>query len=209
MRIAIQCSLRIPVPIPAKKIVYKKTTEDKKPAAKKATDTKKLTFKPKVAVDTLYGNKTLSGEVTIKQDKVTGKVNLIQEVDKEATGEQTPESKESKLKHNEKAKKKSVVSSGAVKGQQSQQGEKVDNADKLTHSKKLNDSTEPSTTGTNKTDNTNDPNPRGQESLKDESTGEDMSDQGKSWNDVPPSTSTQDNPDHQSDKKMTAQEWGS
>jgi hypothetical protein len=42
MRIAIQRSLGIPVPMPAKKIAYKKTAEDKKPAAKKVTDTKQL-----------------------------------------------------------------------------------------------------------------------------------------------------------------------
>jgi hypothetical protein len=66
MRIAIQQSLRIPVLMPAKYIAYKKTTEDKKPAAKKVTDTKKPTPKPKVTVDTLYGNKMMSGGVTIK-----------------------------------------------------------------------------------------------------------------------------------------------
>jgi hypothetical protein len=78
MRIAIQRSLGIPVPMLAKKIAHKKTAEDKNPAAKKVTDAKKPTPKPKVTVDTLYGNKMMSGGVTIKQDKATGKVNLIQ-----------------------------------------------------------------------------------------------------------------------------------
>jgi hypothetical protein len=54
MQIAIQQSLGIPVPIPAKKIAHKKVVEDKKPAAKKITDTKKPTPKPKISLDTHY-----------------------------------------------------------------------------------------------------------------------------------------------------------
>jgi hypothetical protein len=77
MNIAIQQSLGIPVPIPAKKIAHKKVVEDKKPAAKKVTHTKKPTPTPKISVDTLIGNKMMSGKVTTKQDKATGRVNLF------------------------------------------------------------------------------------------------------------------------------------
>jgi hypothetical protein len=86
MNIAIQRSLRILVPIPARKIAHKKVVEDKKPAAKKVTDTKKRTPKPKISVDTLYGNKMMSGKVTIKQDKATGKSYLIQNLTKKQKG---------------------------------------------------------------------------------------------------------------------------
>jgi hypothetical protein len=211
MHIAIQQSLGIPVPMPAKKIAHKKTVEDKKPAAKKVTDAKKPTSKPKVTVDTLYGNKMMSGGITIKQDKATGKVNLIQEFDKEAQG-QTSKPKESKSrKQNRKDKEKSVASSETVKGQQSQQGERVVNADKSTHLKQTNDSTKSSVAGGNKTDDTNVPtNPNDQVPLKvpskGESTGGDLSDQGKLESDVSSSQAAQSNPDHQSDKKMTAQQ---
>jgi hypothetical protein len=135
----------------------------------------------------------MSGSVTIKQDKASGKVNLIQEFDEEA-GEQTPKPKESKPKQNKTNKGKSVASSEAVKEQQSQQGEKIANANKPTHSKQTNDSTKPSVTGGNKTDDTNVPNPKGQVPSKGESTGGDSSDQGKSGSDVPPSQDAQSNP---------------
>jgi hypothetical protein len=52
----------------------------------------------------------MSGEVTIKQDKATGKVNLIQEFDKEAEG-QASKPKESKSKQNRKGKGNPVASS--------------------------------------------------------------------------------------------------
>jgi hypothetical protein len=179
MCIAIQGSLGIPVPMPAKKIAHKKTAEDKKPAAKKVTDTKKPTSKSKVTVDTLYGNKMMSGGVTIKQDKATGKLNLIQEFDKEAE-EQTPKLKESKSKQN-----------------------------KPTHPKQTNDSKKSSVTEGNKTDDTKVNNPKEQVPLKGESTGADLSNQGKSGSDVAPSQVAQSDPDHQGDKKITAQQWGS
>jgi hypothetical protein len=141
-----------------------------------------------------------------KQDKATGKINLIQEFDKEAEG-QTSKPKESKSKQNRKDKEKSVVSSETVKGQQPQQGEKISNANKSTHLKQTNDSTKSSVTGGNKTDDTNVPNSKEQVPSKDESTGEVLSDQGKSGSNVPPNQVGQSNPDHQSDKKMTAQQW--
>jgi hypothetical protein len=84
VQMAIRHSLGLAAPVPAKKIAYRKTAEDMKPAAKKVTDTKKSPPKSKVFVDTLYGNKTLSGQVSIQQDKATGKINLSQEFDKEA-----------------------------------------------------------------------------------------------------------------------------
>jgi hypothetical protein len=93
----------------------------------------------------------MSGEVTIKQDKTTGKVNLIQEFNKEA-GERTPNPKESKSKQDGTKKGKSVDSPEAVKGQQSQQGEKIAKPNKTTLSKQANDSTKSSVTGGNKTD---------------------------------------------------------
>jgi hypothetical protein len=150
----------------------------------------------------------MSGGVTIKQDKATGKVNLIQEFDKEA-GEQTSKPKESKSKQNKTNKEKSVSSSETVKGQQSQQEEKIVNTDKLTHSKQPSDSTKSSVTEDNKTDVTNVPNSKKQVPLKSESTGGDLSDQEKSRSDVSSSQAAQSNPDHQSDKKMMAQQWGS
>jgi hypothetical protein len=55
MRIAIQRSLGIPVPMPAKRIAYKEIAEDKKPVAKEVTDTKKPTPSPKITIDTFYG----------------------------------------------------------------------------------------------------------------------------------------------------------
>jgi hypothetical protein len=167
-----------------------------------------VTPKPKVTVDTLYGNKMMSGGVTIKQDKATGKVNFIQEFDKEA-GEQTSKPKESKSKQNKTNKEKSVSSSETVKGQQSQQEEKIVNTDKPTHSKQTSDSTKSSVTEDNKTDVTDVPNPKKQVPLKSESTGGDLSDQEKLRSDVSSSQVAQSNPDHQSDKKMTAQQWGS
>jgi hypothetical protein len=97
MQMAIRRSLGIAVPIPAKKVAYRKTTEDKKPAAKKVTDTKKSTSKPKISADTFYGNKTLSGQVSIKKDRALGMINLSQEFDKEAGG-RIPRSKEPKKK---------------------------------------------------------------------------------------------------------------
>jgi hypothetical protein len=96
------------VPIPAKKIAYRKTAENKKPAAKKVTDIKKPTSKPKIAVDTLYGNKVLSGQVSIKQDRATGKISLSQEFDKEAR-ERTPKSKEPKSRQDNRDKKESTA----------------------------------------------------------------------------------------------------
>jgi hypothetical protein len=117
MQMAIQRSLGIAVPIPAKKIAYRKTADDKKPAAKKAVDTKKPTSKPKISVDTLYGNKVLSGQVSIEQDRVTGKINLSQEFDKEA-GERVPKSREPKPKQDKKDTKESTARSEPSKGKQ-------------------------------------------------------------------------------------------
>jgi hypothetical protein len=64
-------------------------------------------------------------------------------------------------------------------------------------------------TGDNKTDDTDVPNPKEQVPLKGESTKEVLSDQGKLGSDVAPSQVAQSDPDHQSDKKMMAQQWGS
>jgi hypothetical protein len=110
VNLAIQRSLRIPVPIPTKKIPHKRVVEDKKPATKKVTDAKKPEVKPKISVNTLYGSKMMSGKVTIKQEKALGKANLIQEFDKEAEGE-TSKSKESKTSQGYKDKAKSAASS--------------------------------------------------------------------------------------------------
>jgi hypothetical protein len=190
MRIAIKRSLGIPVPMPAKKVAYKKTAGNKKPAAKKVTDIKKPTPITKITVDTLYGNKVTSGEVTIKQDKATGKVNLTQEFDKE-TEEQTSRSEEPKSKQNKKGKKKSVTPSKPVKEQQ------------------VNASTNSSATGGDKIDDTNVSGPKMQVPSKDESTEKVSSDQGKSGSSVSSDQVAQSNANHQSEKKMTAQQWGS
>jgi hypothetical protein len=209
MSIAIQRSLGIPVPIPAKKIAHKKVVEDKKPAAKKVTDNKKLTPKPKISVDTLYGNKMMLGnKVTIKQDKATGKVNLIQEFDKEAEGKAS-KPKESKTNQSRKGKGKSVASSETNKEQQSQQGEEIISADKPTHSKQTNALMKPSMTGDNKTADTDIPDTKDQVPSKGKSTEEVLSDKGKSGSNVAPKQVAQDDPDNQSDKKMTAEHFGS
>jgi hypothetical protein len=64
-------------------------------------------------------------------------------------------------------------------------------------------------TGENKTVNTNVPDPKEQQPSKDESSGEVLSDQGKTEGNIPSNQVIQGNPDHPSNKKMTAQEWGS
>jgi hypothetical protein len=148
MQMAIRCSLGIAAPIPAKKIAYKKTVEDKKPAAKKVTDIKKPTSKPKVSVDTLYGNKMLWSQVSIKQDRATGKINLSQEFNKEA-GQRTPKSKEPKPRQDNHDKKDSTVPSGPSSGSQPTE------------------LTKPVTTENNKTAGTNVPDPKKPQPPKD------------------------------------------
>jgi hypothetical protein len=145
---AIRRSLGIAAPVPAKKIAYRKTAEDMKPAAKKFTDTKKLSLKPKVFVDTLYGNKILSGHVSIKQDKTTGKINLSQEFDKEAT-QSVPKSKEPKAKQDNQDKKKSTAPSESSGGQ------------------KPTDLTKPMGNENNKTTGTRVPDPKGSQPSND------------------------------------------
>jgi hypothetical protein len=160
-----------------------------KPAAKKVTDTKKPTPKPKVSIDTLYGNKMLSGQVSIKQDRVTGKVNLSQEFDKEA-GQPTSNSKEPKPGQDNHDKKKSTASSGSSGGSQP-----------TVLTKSVN-------TENNKIADTNVPDPKEPQPSKDASSGPVHSDQGKVESSIPPSQPARSDPDLPNDKKLIAQQWG-
>jgi hypothetical protein len=189
MQMAIRRSLGIAAPIPAKKIAYRKTAEDTKPAAKKVNDTKKPTSKPKVTVDTLYGNKMLTGQVSIKQDRVTGKINLSQEFDKEAE-QQTPKSKDPKPRQDNHGKKESTAPSGPSGGSQPTESTKTVN------------------TENNKTADTNVLDPKEPKAPKDATSGEVFSSQGKTEGSLPLYQPTQSNPDLPSNKKMTPQEWG-
>jgi hypothetical protein len=156
-----------------------------KPAAKKVTDTKKPSSKPKVFVDTLYGNKILLGQVSIKQDKTTGKINLSQEFDKEAT-QPVPNSKEPKARRDNQDKKKSTVPSESSGGQ------------------KPTDSTKPMGNENNKTTGTRVPDLKGSQSSNDVSSRRVLPAQGK----VPPNQPAQNNPSLPSNKKLTAEQWG-
>jgi hypothetical protein len=132
----------------------------------------------------------VSGQVSIKQDRATGKINLSQEFDKKAR-ERTPKLKEPKSRQDNKGKKESTSPSESGRGQQPTE---------LTKSL---------ITGENKTVDTNVPGPKEQQPSKDESSGEILSDQGKTEGNIPSNQATQSDPNHPSNKKMTAQEWGS
>jgi hypothetical protein len=137
----------------------------------------------------LYGNKILSGQVSIKQDKTTGKINLSQEFDKEAA-QSIPKSKEPKTRQDNRDKKKSIASSGSSGGP------------------KPTDLTKPMDTENNKIAGNRVPDPKGSQPSKDASSRPVLPVQGKAEGSIPPSQPAQSNPILPSNKKMTAEQWG-